>query len=154
MAAAEEVGVAKTTGPERLEGVADGADTAALGEMKEGTGNGREEVGVFVGVEVGDVDAGTLEFLDLGESFALDVIFIDVVAEECLSEVEEGGAEGFAVGTEEGRDAVGVGCGDAVGEDDVAAYGERGVAAGDGDSVVEGRAGGHEGRGGERAEEV
>ncbi len=100
LAAAQETGMAEAASPEGLKWVADGSDAAALGEMKEGAGDGREEVGVFVGVEVGDVDAGALEFLYLSEGFALDVVFVDVVAEECLNEVDEGGPEGFAVGTE------------------------------------------------------
>ena len=104
---------------------------------------------MFVGVEVGDVDAGALEFLDLGEGFAFDVFFADDAAEESLEEVDERGAEVFAVGADEGGDAFGGRDGDAIGEDDVAAYAECGVGMGDGDGVLEGRAGGHESGGGE-----
>ncbi len=135
----------------RLEGIADGADGAALGDAQQRAGDGREEVGVFVGVEVGDADAGALQLLDLGEGFALDLVFADRAAEERLDEVEQRGAEGFAVGAKEGGDAFGRRDGGAVGEDDVAADAEGGVGAGDGDGVVEGWAGGHESGGGEGA---
>lgn len=49
---------------------------------------------------------------------------------------------------------MGVGGWDSVGEDDVAAYAECGVAAGDGHGVVEGGAGGHEGSRSEGSGEV
>ena len=93
---------------------------------------------MFVGVQMGDVDSGALEFLDLGEGFAGDVLFADVAAEEGLEEVDERGAEGFAVGADEGGDLFGGQDGDAVGEYDVAAYAEGGVGVGDGDGVVKG----------------
>ena len=65
------------------------AGCGALGDCEQRAGDGGEEVRVFVGVDVGDVDAGALEFLDLGEGFALDVIFADAAAEERLDEVAE-----------------------------------------------------------------
>ncbi len=43
----------KGLGPAGLEGVADGADIAALGEVEKRAGDGRKQVGVLVGVEVG-----------------------------------------------------------------------------------------------------
>ena len=119
--------------------------------LQQRAGDGGEEVGVFVRVDVGDVDAGALELLYLGEGFALDVVFADLAAKERLDEVDEGGTKGLAVGAEEGGDALGRRDGDAVGEDDVAADAEGRVGVGDGDGVVEGRAGGHEGGGGEGA---
>jgi peptidoglycan/LPS O-acetylase OafA/YrhL len=149
--AAEGVGVADGERPGLLEGVADGGDAAAFGDEEESAGDGGEDVGVLVGVDVGDVDAGALEALDLGGGFADDVFFVDLAEEGGEEEVGEGGAEGFGVAAEEGGDAVGVGEGCAVGEDDVAADAEGGMGAGDGDGVVEGGAVGHEGGGGEGA---
>lgn len=149
--AAEGASVSEGADPGGLEWVADGADGAALGEVQERTGDGREEMSVFVGVEVGDVDSGTLESLDLGEGLALDVVLGDAAAEERLNEVGEAGTEGLAVGAEEGWDALGMGGGDAVDEGDVAADAEGGKGARDGGSVLECRAGGHEGGGGEDA---
>jgi len=137
--------------PGLLEGVADGADACAFGGAEQRARNGGEEVGVFVRVEVRDADAGGLQFGDLGEGFALDLVFVDVAAQEGLREVEEGGAEGGAIAAEERGDGFGWGDGVAVGEDDVAADAECGVGVGDGDGVVEGGAGGHEGCGGEGA---
>jgi hypothetical protein len=67
-----------------------------------------------------------------------------------LQEVEVRRAEGFAVGTEQRGNGFRVRDGDAVGEDEVAADAEGGVAQGDFDGVVERGAGGHEGCGGER----
>ena len=119
--------------------------------VKERTGYGGEEVRVFVGVEVGDGDAGALELLHLGEGLALDVVFADGAAQERLNEVDERGAKALAIGAEERGDAVGRRDGDAVGKDDVAAYAEGGIGVGDGDGVVEGWAGGHQGGGGEGA---
>ena len=72
--------VAQAAGPLRLEGIADGADGGALSEVEERARDGGEDVGVFVRVEVGDVDAGALEFLHLREGFALDVVFADGAA--------------------------------------------------------------------------
>ena len=87
--AAEAVAVAEGEAPALLEWIADGADGSALGDAEERLGDGREEVCVFVRVEVGDADAGLLEFLNLSEGFALDVFFADLAAEEGLGEVEE-----------------------------------------------------------------
>src|SRR5258708_1040368 len=65
---------------------------------------------------------------------------------EGLGEVDDGGGEGLAVGSDEGGDALRMGYGDRVDEGDVAADAEGWVGEGDGDGVVECRAGGHEGR--------
>src|SRR5271170_7246423 len=103
---------------------------------------------VFVGVEVGDVDAGTLELLYLGEGFTSDVLFADPATQEGLNEIDERGSKGFAIGAYECGDAFWVRSGDAVGEDDVTAYAEGWVGVGDGYGVIERSAGGHErGRG-------
>ena len=147
--AADWASVAEAAGPLGLEGVADGADGGALGEVEERARDGGEDVSVLVRVEVGDVDAGALELLDLGEGFALDVVFADVAAEEGLCEVDDAGAKGFAVAAEEGGDALGMGYGNSVDEGDVAADAESGVGVGYGDGVVECGAGCHEGCGGE-----
>ena len=147
--AAEESAVFETAAPCGLEGIANGSDRAALGQMEKGPGNSREEMSVLVGVEVGDVDARALELLHLGEGLALDIVLADGATKEGLDEIDDGGAEGFAVAAEEGRDAVGVGDGCAVGEDDVTAYAEGGVGMGDGDGVVKRWASSHEGGGGE-----
>ena len=79
--AAKKASVAEGAGPGGFERIADGADGGAFGEMKEGTGDGREEMGVLVGVEVGDVDPGTLEFLYLSERFAFYFVFPDFFAQ-------------------------------------------------------------------------
>jgi hypothetical protein len=71
--------------PGRLEGIADGADAGCFGDTRAVGGRRGEDVGVFVGVEVGDVDAGCWSLLDLGEGFAGDVGFADLAA--------QGGAE-------------------------------------------------------------
>ena len=77
--------------PLRFEGVADGADGGALGDVEEWAGDGGEEVSVFVGVDVGDVDAGALEFLNLGDGFAGDLVLTDSAAKQGLEEVEQRG---------------------------------------------------------------
>ncbi len=151
MDAASDGSVSEVGGPLRLEGVAEGIDSAALGDVQDRAGDGWEDVGVFVGVDVGDVDAGALKALDLRGGFAGEVVGTDGVAEGGLGEVGEGGAEGFAVCAEEGGDGFGVGEGHAVEKDEMAADAEGGVRAGELDGVVEGGAGGHEGGGGEDA---
>ncbi len=60
--AAEGASVAEVAGPSGFEGVADGSDGGAFGEVEERAGDGGEDVGVLVRVDVGDVDAGALEF--------------------------------------------------------------------------------------------
>ncbi len=56
---------------------------------RSGRVTGREEMRVFVGVDVGDGDAGALEFLHLGGGLALDVVFADGAAQQSLNEVYE-----------------------------------------------------------------
>ncbi len=80
--------MAEGEAPGWFEGIADGADGVSLGDTQERTSDGGEEVGVFVGVDVGDVDAGVLELLDLGECFAFDVVFADLAAQEGVNEVD------------------------------------------------------------------
>ena len=84
-----------------LEGVADGRDSGAFEHAEKGARDGGEEVAVFVGVDVSDSDACVLQFTDLGVSFALDLLFADAATQECLDEVEQGGAEGSSVGAEQ-----------------------------------------------------
>jgi hypothetical protein len=151
---AHQAAVVEGAGPGRLEGVADGGDGGTLGDAEERSGDLGEEVGVFVGVEVGDGDAGALELLDLGEGLDGDLFFVDLAAKEGQDEAGQFRAKGAAVGAEEGGDGIGGGDGDAVGEDDVAADAEGGMGEGEGDGVVEGEAVGHEGGGGEDAAQV
>jgi len=135
--------------PGALEGVADGGDVEALGDAEEWAGDLREKVGVLVGVEVGDADAGGEELLDLGFGFAFDVLFLDAAEDEGAEEVDQTWAEVGGAGGEEGGDGFGGRDGEAVGEDDVAADAKSGVRLGEGDGIVEGGAAGHEGGGGE-----
>ncbi len=79
--AAQESAAAKPAGPRRLEGVADCSDAGAFCDVQEGACDGGEDVGVLVGVEVSDIDAGTLELLDLGDCLALDVVLANLAAE-------------------------------------------------------------------------
>ena len=78
---AEAVAVTESETPGLLEWVANGVDAGPLGYAEERTGDGGEEMGVFVGVEVGDANSSALEFRDLGEGFALDLFSADAVAE-------------------------------------------------------------------------
>jgi hypothetical protein len=149
--AAEASAVAEGEAPGVLEGIANGADGVGFGDAQERARDPGEEVGVLVGVEVGDANAGALELVELGKGFALDLGLADLAAEEGLEEIEEGGAEASAVGAEKGGNGRGAGDGEAVGEDDVEADAEGGMGVGDGDGVVEGGAGGHKSGGGEGA---
>src|SRR5712691_5779227 len=98
---------------------------------------------------MGDVDAGTLKLLHLGDSFAFDIVFTDGAAQESLNEVDERGAKVLAVAADERGNAFGGRDGSPVGKDDVAAHAESRIGMGNGDSVLECGAGGHQGGGGE-----
>ena len=148
---AERATLAEGVGPAGFEGVADGGDAGDLEGAEDGAEDAGKEVGVFVGVGVGEGDAGGLEAADLGDGFAGDVVGVDLAADGGEGEAGERGAEVLPVGSEEGGDGGGGGGGCTVGEDDVAADAERGVLPGDVDGIGKGRAGGHEGGGGEDA---
>lgn len=147
--ATDESAMTEVLGPTGLKGTADCADGAALSEVQQRARNGGKEVSVLVSIEVGDVDAGALKLLDLGQGLALNVVLADLSAEEGLYEVDEAGPEGFSVGTQKSGDAIGMGDGNAVGEDDVAAYAKLRVRAGDVDGIVECRTGSHQRGGGQ-----
>jgi hypothetical protein len=76
--------------------------------VEQGAGDGGEEVGVFVGVDVGDGDAKVLELADLGAGFAGNIVGVNAAKEEIADKVDDGRTEGFAVGTYQGRDALGI----------------------------------------------
>ncbi len=137
-----------------LKGVTDGAYGTLLCEAEERTGYSGEEVRMFVGVEMGDVDACVLQLLDLGEGFAFEVVFANGSAKESLYEVEKRGAKGFAVWAEERGDTVGWRNGGTVGEDDMATDPEGWIGLGDAEGVVKGWAGGHKGGGGKSSSAV
>lgn len=105
-----------------FERVANGVDVGTFGDAEKRTGDGGEEMGVLVAVEVRDADAGALEFFYLGQGFALDVCFVDAAAEQGLDEVDKGWTEGFAVGAKERGDGFWCGGRRTVGKDDVATY--------------------------------
>jgi len=102
------VAVAESEGPGFFKRVADGADTGAFAGVKERPSDAGQDVGVLVGIDVGDVDAGALKVLDLRQGFDGDLVFADFAEEDCGEEVDEGRTEVFAVGSEECRDALGV----------------------------------------------
>ncbi len=104
---------------------------------------------MLVGVKMGDVDAGTLELLDLGDGLAFDIVCTDGAAQESLNEVDERRAKVLAVAADERGNAFRGRDGSPVGKDDVAADAESRVGMGDGDGVLECGAGGHQGGGGE-----
>jgi hypothetical protein len=132
-----------------FEGITDGGDAGALENIEERTADGREEVRVLVRVDMGDVNAGALEFLYLGEGFALDVFRSNDAAKESLDEVEQRWAKVFAVGSDERGDRVRRRDGSAIGENDVAAYAECEMGMGYRDGVLECVACCHERGGGE-----
>ena len=117
-------------------------------EAQQRPGYGGEEVRVFVGVEVSDADAGALQPLDLGEDFALNLIFTDGAAQQRLHEVDQRRSKGLAVWAKKGRNTFRWGDWGAVGKDDMAADAEGWVRVRDGNGVVKGRAGCHKSSGG------
>lgn len=149
MGAAQERGLGEGDGPLGLERVAHGFDAAALGDVGDGGRDSWEKMRVFVGVDMGNVDAGALEALDLGLGFTRELGRPDGIAHRGLGEVDDGRPEGFTVGAEQRGDVFRVRERDAVDENQVAADAERGVCMGVGDGVGEGGTGSHEGGGGE-----
>src|ERR1035441_688391 len=123
--------------PARFKGIPDGADGGVCGDFEQRPGDGGEEVGVLVGIEVGNGNAGALQLLYLGESFAGDLVLLNAAAEERLQEVEKRWAKGLSVGAEQAGDGFAWGDGSSVGEDDVAADAETWVRARDGDGRSE-----------------
>lgn len=136
--------------PVGFEGIAHGPNAAARGGPEQRLEDGREDVGVLVGVHVGDGDAGLLEALDLGGGFGFDFLFADAAQHEVANKFAEGGAE-FVVLAEQGGDLLLGRGGLTVDQNDVAAYAQgRRLACGP-HGIVEGGSGCHEGGGGERA---
>jgi hypothetical protein len=86
--AAQRIG-SKTGTPGRLEGIANRRNGAALGDLQDRAGHAREEMGMFVGVEMSNGNASVLQFFNLGGSFALDLLFADLPAKERLDEIKK-----------------------------------------------------------------
>ena len=151
LGAAEEAALAEAVGPAGFEGIAEGGDSGFGQRHEDGAEDAGKQMGVFVGVGVGEKEAGRLETTDLGDGLAGDVVGVDVAAKDIKGEAGEGGAEKLALWSDKGRNGAGVGGGDAVGKDDVAADAKARVATRDGNGIVESGARGHEGGGGEHA---
>lgn len=139
---------AERGGPAWLEWIANAANAGLFERANDGPGYPREQVSVFVRVRVGELEAGALQFLDLRECLALDVVRCDRAAKDAECEVCEGVAEGATALTvfwaEECGDACRVRDRDTVDEDDMTADAERWTGEGEGDCVVEGCTAGHE----------
>jgi len=141
-------GLAGGASPCEFKRVADGGDSATLCDVEDGAGDRREEMRVFVRVNVGDVYASTLEFLDLGLGLAGEVCRADGAAQDGLGEVQCGGAEGLAVSAEQRGYIERVRDGDAIYKDEVTACAEGGGGDGEGGGLLKRGASGHEGGGG------
>ncbi len=120
---------------------ADPGDVVVAADGGNGAEDGGEEVGVFVGVEVGGLEAGGEDFFRLEAELGEDVPLAG----------GEGAEEGGDIG---GERAAGLGEAGALDDLEVDADVEGGVGVGELDGVVEAGAGGHEGGGGEDAVEV
>lgn len=136
--------------PGGLEGIADGWDTAGARGHKERAEDAGEEVGVLVGIDVGDGEAGGLKAANLGGGLGGDVFGADAEGEEVANKVGEGRPQ-LAVGRYQGRDLAGRESGGAVDEEDMASDLESGVVVSEADGIVKEGASSHEGGGGERA---
>ena len=146
---ANAIAMAQSEAPGLFEGMADGIDPVTFREAEQRPENGREEVGVFMSVQVSDLDAGELKLLDLGAGFAFNVVFANFAAQESLNEIDERGTKGFAVGADERGNAFRSRDGDPVGENDVTAYAEGWIGVSDSNCVIEGWASCHQSCGGE-----
>jgi len=122
-------------------------DVRATRRSERGNGRGRGEC--VVSVEMGDVDAGALEFLNLGDCFAFDFFFANVwPAQETLNEVDKEGRKVFCRRAEKLGNALRSEA-EFPWEEDVRSRAESRIGMGDGDGVLEGGAGGHQGSGGD-----
>lgn len=137
------------SGPAGLKWIADRGDAGCLERVDDRARDAREQVGVLVGVGVGDADAGALELLDLRACFAGDLFLADAASEDGDGKLRERVMEAAAVRAEQSGDGGWVGDGKAVDEHDVAADAEGGAREGQRDRVGEGCAVGHQGGGGE-----
>src|SRR5580698_9274984 len=99
---------------------------------------------MFVRIQMGDVNTGSLQFLHLSKSLALDVVFSDDTTKQRLYKIEEARPKCLTVGSQECRDALRVRNGDTIGKDDVAADTEARKGASNSDGIFEGRPGSHE----------
>lgn len=88
--------------PAGLKGIADGSDLAGAGGAEERAQDARKKMGVLVGVDVRDAEAGGLEAADLRGSFGLDFSVANAAAVEIGGEAAETGTERMAVGAEGG----------------------------------------------------
>lgn len=149
--AAEAAAMTEGEGPGLLERVSDRADGALTCHVKQCPADGREEVCVLVGIQMCDGDAGGLELQHLRQDFCAEVALGQLASQSGCCEGMEGWAEAPAVGADERGNGLRRRDRDAIGEDDVAADAERGVALGDGDGIVKGRAIRHQGCGAEGA---
>ena len=136
-------------GPGWLKGVANGGDATGAGGAEQRSQDPGKDVGVLVGVDVGDTEAGSLEAANLRSGFGFDFGGADAAGVEVDGEAAEAGAQGLAVGAE-GGNLRGRQRGDGVDEENVAADFKGGVGLGDGDGFDKKRGGSHEGRGGKR----
>jgi hypothetical protein len=140
---------AERCGPAWLEGIADAADAGLLERTDDWAGDARQQVGVFVRVDVGKREASALELLDLREGLALNVVLADGAAKNAQCEVAERAAEGAAIliffRAEQCGDGGRIGHGRSVDEHDVTANAEGGPCECQCDGVVEGGTGGHQG---------
>lgn len=126
-----------TVGDLQIGGTAKEGDLKFFGDDTEGAANGREEMGVFVGVSVGGRNAGGLDFVGLGGEFAIEIQFAGV----------DGADEGREIGWKWFLGKEGM----AADEDEMHANVEGGVGEGELNGVIEGIAIGHKGGGGEDA---
>jgi hypothetical protein len=72
--------------PRRFEGIAQSVYAAGGGGAGERSYDGREEMRVFVGVDVADLKAGVLQLADLCSGFAFDLGFVEAAEHEIADE--------------------------------------------------------------------
>jgi len=144
--APREAAVVERERPVRLEGVANGADSAAIGNLQQRARDGGKRcVCLCVSMWVTQIPARCSFSICASASRATSSALIRPSKSACTKSTSEG--RKFCRRFRSGWDGVGRRDGRAVGEHDVAANAKRGVGAGDGNGVVEGGAGGHQ-RGG------
>ena len=104
--AAKAIAVAQSEAPGSLERIANRPDGTALGYTQERSRNSREEVRVFVRVQMSNVNAGALQLLDLCKRLPFNLVFADLATDEHLHKGAQRRAKGFAIGTHQSRNTL------------------------------------------------
>ena len=145
--AAQQIAMADPAAPGLFERITNRPDPCALRDVEQGPGDLGQDVDMLMRVDVGDVDSGALQILDLRGGLTGDVLFTNLSPQSGEEELHQRRTEGLSIGAEQGRYALRMGERCAIRQYDVATNSECGMGAGDGGGIFKGWACRHESRG-------